>query len=200
MLDLGRYVKQFKAVRAIRGLLPDWALALLSQDGEMITPFESAPNLVGKVSYGVSSYGYDIRLADKFQLLKQPYRGVLDCKAHDPSLYISGEGAYCDLPPYSVMLGRSVEVFKIPRNVLVTATGKSSYARLGLIVNVTPLEPGWNGVLTILLANVTPLPIRVYTNEGIAQLLFFSNDNCELSYAEKKYSKYQGQTGITYAK
>jgi dCTP deaminase len=165
----------------------------------MITPFAEASDTPGIVSYGLSSFGYDMRLAPVFKGLHQAYRGVLDCKNLDPKLFWEVEGNYCDVPPNSILLGVSVESFRIPRNLAVTVLGKSTYARCGLVVNVTPMEPEWVGQLTLELSNTTPLPIRVYANEGIAQALFLAGEEPERSYADKK-GKYQYQQGITFSK
>jgi dCTP deaminase len=166
----------------------------------MIEPFSEAVSGSGVISYGVSSYGYDIRVADEWKLIDPAAVGSLagqvrmDPKAQPP--YLEFTASYVDIPPNSYVLGRSVEHFRVPRDVLCVVLGKSTYARCGVIVNVTPLEPGWEGYITIEISNTTPLPARIYANEGIAQVLFFKSDNeCETSYADKK-GKYQGQVGV----
>lgn len=187
---------------AVKGQLPDWAIREFARQG-MIEPFidyDAGGDAPGVVSFGLTSFGYDMRLAPVFKVLAQPYRRLLDCKNPDPSMFLStrGDCAYCDIPPNSFVLGCSLEYFNIPRHISATVLGKSTYARLGLIVNVTPMEPEWKGQLTIELSNTTPLPLRVYANEGIAQVLFFANEEPERSYADKK-GKYQNQQGITLA-
>jgi dCTP deaminase len=154
----------------------------------------------GAISYGVSSYGYDIRVADEFKIFTNINSTTVDPKKFDPKSFINFKGKVCIIPPNSFALGRSVEYFRIPRNVMTLCLGKSTYARCGIITNVTPFEPEWEGFVTIEISNTTPLPAKIYANEGIAQVLFFESDElCEVSYADKK-GKYQAQTGITLPK
>ena len=178
----------------------------IREQGEkgMITPFE--PKLVSKVdgkrvvSYGVSSYGYDGRCTDEFKLFTNVNSSVVDPKEFDSSSFVDVKGDYCTIPPNSFALSRTVEYFKIPRDVLTICLGKSTYARCGIIVNVTPLEPEWEGHVTLEFSNTTPLPAKIYANEGVAQFLFFQSDEpCESSYNDRE-GKYQKQTGITLAK
>ena len=162
----------------------------------MIEPFE--PRLVrdGVISYGASSYGYDIRIADEFKIFTNINNSIVDPKAFDPRSFVDFQGEVALIPPNSFALGRSVEYFKIPRNVLTICVGKSTYARCGIITNVTPFEPEWEGYVTLEISNTTPLPAKIYANEGIAQVLFFESDEaCETSYADRQ-GKYQGQQGI----
>jgi len=162
----------------------------------MIDPFVDRQEGHGKISFGLSSYGYDIRLADEYKIFTNVYGAVIDPKAFDSKAFVDTKGPFCVVPPNSFVLARTIERFKIPRNVLAICLGKSTYARCGIIVNVTPLEPAWEGHLTIEISNTTPLPAKVYSGEGIAQLLFLESDeDCEVSYADRK-GKYQGQTGV----
>lgn len=166
----------------------------------MITPFEPALVRDGKVSYGLSSYGYDARLAPEFRICNAANNSIIDPKAIDPNSFSLHEGDYCIIPPNSFVLARTVEYFKIPRDVLVICLGKSTYARCGIIVNVTPLEPGWEGHVTLELSNTTPLPAKVYANEGICQFIFFRGDKpCSTSY-DQRDGKYMHQQGVTLAK
>ena len=163
----------------------------------MIDPFVEGSIRSGVISYGISSYGYDIRVSNEFKIFTNVHSAVVDPKHFVPESFVDFTGDICIIPPNSFVLSRTVEHFKIPREVLVICVGKSTYARCGLIVNVTPLEPGWEGYLTLEISNTTPLPAKVYANEGIAQLLFFAGDGiCETSYADKK-GKYQGQVEVT---
>lgn len=162
----------------------------------MIEPFEE--NLVkeGVISFGVSSYGYDMRVADEFKIFTNINTTVVDPKNFDPKSFVEFRGEVCIIPPNSFALARSVEYFRIPRDVLVLCIGKSTYARCGIIVNVTPLEPMWEGFVTIEISNTTPLPAKIYAHEGIAQLIFLkAEEECEVSYADRK-GKYQAQKGI----
>ncbi|MEE8425386.1 MAG: dCTP deaminase [Elusimicrobiota bacterium] len=166
------------------------------RDSKMIFPFVEHLEAEGKVSYGLSSYGYDIRVADEYKIFTNALAKVVDPKEFDRQSFVDYKGEYCIVPPNSFALARSVEYFHIPRDVLAICVGKSTYARCGIIVNVTPLEPGWEGILTLEISNTTPLPAKVYSNEGIAQLLFFGgNEVCETSYADRK-GKYLKQTGV----
>ncbi len=162
----------------------------------MITPFAERQVRTGAISYGVSSYGYDIRIADEFKIFTNINTTIVDPKAFDPRSFVDFKGEVCIIPPNSFALGRSVEYFKIPRNVMTITVGKSTYARCGIITNVTPFEPEWEGFVTLEISNTTPLPAKIYANEGIAQVLFFESDEtCMISYADRQ-GKYQGQLGI----
>jgi len=162
----------------------------------MIKPFEDRQVRTGTISYGLSSYGYDIRIADEFKIFTNINTTIVDPKAFDPRSFVDYQGAVAIIPPNSFALGRSVEYFRIPRNVLTLTVGKSTYARCGIITNVTPFEPEWEGFVTLEISNTTPLPARIYANEGIAQVLFFESDEaCQTSYADRQ-GKYQGQQGI----
>lgn len=168
----------------------------MCRENKMIEPFVDRQDGNGKISYGLSSYGYDIRLADEYKIFTNVYGAVVDPKAFDPKAFVDYKGPFCVVPPNSFALARSVEHFNIPRNVLAICLGKSTFARCGIIVNVTPLEPTWTGYLTIEISNTTPLPAKVYSGEGIAQLLFLESDEvCEISYADRK-GKYQSQIGV----
>ena len=154
------------------------------------------------ISYGVSSYGYDMRVAPEFKIFTNVLSAVVDPKSFDSNSFVEFEGEVCIVPPNSFALARSMEYFRIPRNVLTICVGKSTYARCGIITNVTPFEPEWEGYVTLEISNTTPLPARIYANEGICQVLFFEADDddvCETSYADKK-GKYQGQVGVTLPK
>ena len=162
----------------------------------MIKPFEESQVRTGVISYGLSSYGYDLRIADEFKIFTNINNTLVDPKAFDPRSFVDLQGPVCIVPPNSFALGRSVEYFKIPRNVLTICVGKSTYARCGIITNVTPFEPEWEGFVTLEISNTTPLPAKIYANEGIAQVLFFESDEaCQTSYADRQ-GKYQGQQGI----
>jgi dCTP deaminase len=169
-------------------------------DNKMIEPFSDRQVRDGVISYGVSSYGYDMRVAREFKIFTNVLSSVVDPKNFDPRSFVEWEGDVCIVPPNSFALARSVEYFRIPRNVLTVCVGKSTYARCGIIVNVTPFEPEWEGFVTLEISNTTPLPAKIYANEGIAQVLFFQSDEpCERSYRDKK-GKYQAQTGVTLPK
>jgi len=162
----------------------------------MIKPFEDRQVRKGGISFGLSSYGYDIRIADEFKIFTNINNSIVDPKAFDPRSFVDFQGEVALIPPNSFALGRSVEYFKIPRNVLTICVGKSTYARCGIITNVTPFEPEWEGYVTLEISNTTPLPAKIYANEGIAQVLFFESDEaCETSYADRQ-GKYEGQQGI----
>jgi dCTP deaminase len=170
----------------------------------MIEPFEPGQvrEVDGKriVSYGTSSYGYDVRCSDEFKIFTNIYSTVVDPKNFDEKSFVDMQGEFCVIPPNSFALARTVERFNIPRNVLVICLGKSSYARCGIVVNVTPLEPEWEGYVTLEFSNTTPLPAKIYANEGVAQMLFFESDEvCETSYRDRG-GKYQGQQGVTLPK
>ncbi|MGH7368653.1 MAG: dCTP deaminase [Candidatus Rokuibacteriota bacterium] len=172
-----------------------WIRRLALERG-MIKPFEDRQVRKGGISYGLSSYGYDIRIADEFKIFTNINTTIVDPKSFDPRSFVDYQGEVAVVPPNSFALGRSVEYFKIPRNVLTICVGKSTYARCGVITNVTPFEPEWEGYVTLEISNTTPLPAKIYANEGIAQVLFFESDEaCETSYADRQ-GKYQGQQGI----
>jgi dCTP deaminase len=180
-----------------------WIRRMAEQTG-MIEPFE--PNQVKEVnghkivSYGTSSYGYDIRCSREFKLFTNINSTIVDPKNFDPNSFVQVEADYCVIPPNSFALARTVEYFRIPRNVLTVCLGKSTYARCGIIVNVTPFEPEWEGYVTLEFSNTTPLPAKIYANEGVAQVLFFESDEvCEISYKDRG-GKYQGQVGVTLPK
>ena len=163
----------------------------------MISPFEEKQIRKGVISYGVSSYGYDIRIADEFKIFTNVNSTIVDPKNMDAGSMVDFKGPIAVIPPNSFALGRTVEYFRIPRNVLTICVGKSTYARCGIITNVTPFEPEWEGFVTLEISNTTPLPAKIYANEGIAQVLFFQTDDvCETSYKDKK-GKYQAQRGVT---
>jgi len=179
---------------------PDKWITRMVKKHRMIEPYADAQVKDGAVSFGVSSYGYDIRIADEFKIFTNINSTVVDPKGFDPRSFVDYKGDVCIIPPNSFALGRSVEYFRIPRNVLTICVGKSTYARCGIITNVTPFEPEWEGYVTLEISNTTPLPAKIYANEGIAQVLFFESDEeCLTSYADKK-GKYQKQTGITLPK
>ena len=166
----------------------------------MISPFEDKQVSREKVSYGLSSYGYDIRVTDEYKIFTNVNNSIIDPKRFDEYSFVNFKGDVCIVPANSFALARSVEYFKIPRNVLTICLGKSTYARCGIIVNVTPFEPEWEGHVTLEISNTTPLPAKIYSNEGLCQVLFFESDeDCETSYKDKK-GKYQKQTGITLPK
>jgi dCTP deaminase len=172
----------------------------MAVEHKMIEPFSDKQVRGGAISYGVSSYGYDVRIADDFKIFTNINSTIVDPKSFDSRSFVDFKGDVCIIPPNSFALARTVEYFRVPRNVLVVCLGKSTYARCGIIVNVTPLEPEWEGIVTLEVSNTTPLPAKIYANEGIAQMLFFESDEvCETSYADKK-GKYQGQQGLTLPK
>ena len=163
----------------------------------MIDPFEGRQVRQGVISYGVSSYGYDMRVAREFKIFTNVMNSIVDPKQFDPKSFVEVETDVCIVPANSFALARSVEYFRIPRNVLTVTVGKSTYARCGIITNVTPFEPEWEGFVTLEISNTTPLPAKIYANEGIAQVVFFEADEvCEVSYKDKA-GKYQKQVGIT---
>lgn len=177
----------------------------MAQEKDLISPFAEHQvrhcDRNGRlISYGTSSYGYDVRCADNFKIFTNINSAVVDPKNFDDSSFVDFKGAICIIPPNSFVLSHTVEYFKIPRNVLTLCLGKSTYARCGIIVNVTPLEPEWEGHVTLEFSNTTPLPAKIYANEGVAQMLFFESDEaCEISYKDRG-GKYQGQTGVTLPK
>jgi dCTP deaminase len=173
-----------------------WIKRMALEHG-MIEPFEERQVRQGVVSYGLSSYGYDIRVADEFKVFTNINSTVIDPKNFDPRSFVDIKAPVCIVPPNSFALARTVEYFRVPRNVLTVCLGKSTYARCGIIVNVTPFEPEWEGTATLEISNTTPLPARIYANEGIAQVLFFESDEpCEVSYKDKR-GKYQAQIEVT---
>ncbi len=173
-----------------------WIKKMALEQG-MIEPFEDRQVRQGVISYGLSSYGYDIRVADEFKVFTNINSTVVDPKNFDARSFVDVRADVCIIPPNSFALAKTVEYFRIPRDVLTVCVGKSTYARCGLIVNVTPFEPEWEGFVTLEISNTTPLPAKVYANEGIAQVLFFQSDEpCEVSYADKQ-GKYQKQQGLT---
>lgn len=172
----------------------------MANEHRMIEPFVETQVRSGVVSYGLSSYGYDIRVADEFKVFTNINTTVIDPKRFDPRSFVDLKDDVCIVPPNSFALARTVEYFRIPRDVLTVCLGKSTYARCGIIVNVTPFEPEWEGTATLEISNTTPLPARIYANEGIAQVLFFQSDEvCATSYADKK-GKYQAQQVVTLPK
>ena len=178
---------------------PDHWIRRMAREHGMIEPYEDAQVRKGTISYGVSSYGYDMRVAHEFKIFTNVNNAVVDPKAFDEKSFVHFEGDVCIVPPNSFALARSVEYFRIPRNVFTLCVGKSTYARCGIITNVTPFEPEWEGYVTLEISNTTPLPAKVYANEGIAQVIFFEageGDVCEVSYGDRK-GKYQGQVGVT---
>ncbi len=169
----------------------------MAREKAMIVPFEERQVAKGVVSFGLSSYGYDLRIADEFKVFTNINTTVIDPKRFDEKSFVDFKGDVCIIPPNSFALGRTVEYLKIPRNILTICLGKSTYARCGIIVNVTPFEPEWEGHATLEISNTTPLPAKVYANEGIAQVIFLEGDElCERSYADRK-GKYQRQVGVT---
>ena len=169
----------------------------MAREHRMIEPFSDQQVRDGVISYGLSSYGYDIRVADEFKVFTNINSTVVDPKNFDNRSFVDVKADVCIIPPNSFALAKTVEYFRIPRDVLTVCVGKSTYARCGLIVNVTPFEPEWEGYVTLEISNTTPLPAKVYANEGISQVLFFQSDEmCEVSYADKK-GKYQRQQGLT---
>lgn len=178
------------------GLKPDHWIRKMAIENGMIDPFVDNQVRDGVISFGVSSYGYDIRVADEFKIFTNVYSAVVDPKEFDTRSMVDYKGNVCIIPPNSFALARTIEYFRIPRKVLTVCVGKSTYARCGIIVNVTPFEPEWEGFVTLEISNTTPLPAKIYSNEGIAQVLFFEADEeCQTSYADKK-GKYQKQQEI----
>tara|TARA_Y100001970_G_C14008060_1_gene736908 strand:- start:207 stop:764 length:558 start_codon:yes stop_codon:yes gene_type:complete len=172
----------------------------MSLKHDMIQPFSKNEVKKGDISYGVSSYGYDLRVSDEYKIFTNVNSSIIDPKKFDSKSFVNYKGEVCIVPPNSFALARSIEYFKIPRNVLTICLGKSTYARCGIIVNVTPFEPEWEGHVTLEISNTTPLPAKIYSNEGLCQVLFFESDEeCEVSYKDKK-GKYQKQLGITLPK
>ncbi len=174
-------------------VLPDWHI----QRDIVIEPFASEAARPGVISYGVSSYGYDVRVGRHYKVFTNVHSAVVDPKQFNPNSFVDIEADYCLIPPNSFALAETVEYLEIPRDIIAICVGKSTYARCGIIVNVTPLEPEWRGKVTIEISNTTPLPAKIYSGEGIAQILFFRADAaCRISYGDKK-GKYQDQKGLT---
>jgi len=177
-------------------ILPDFRIREYALKMKMIEPFQDGQVRDGVISYGLSSYGYDIRVANEFKIFTNVNSAIVDPKQFDRRSMVDFRGDICVIPPNSFALAKTIEYFRIPRNILTICVGKSTYARCGIIVNVTPFEPEWEGFVTLEISNTTPLPARIYANEGIAQVLFFESDeSCETSYADRK-GKYQKQGGI----
>ncbi len=190
-------IVQAVAKNALPGIMPDHWIREQSINHGMIEPFVEKQTAEGKISYGLSSYGYDSRCSDEFKIFTNVDSAIVDPKNFSPESFVDRQTDVCIIPPNSFVLTRSVEYFRIPKDVLVICLGKSTYARCGLIVNVTPLEPGWEGHVTLEISNTTPLPAKVYANEGVAQFLFFKgSSDCEVTYADRS-GKYMGQTGVT---
>ncbi len=172
----------------------------MALESDMINPFSEKQVAAGVISYGLSSYGYDLRVADEFKIFTNINAVMVDPKNFDERSFVAMQSECAIIPPNSFALARSVEYFKIPRDVLTICVGKSTYARCGIIVNVTPFEPEWEGFVTLEISNTTPLPAKIYANEGLCQILFFQSDEpCEISYADRK-GKYQAQKGIVLPK
>jgi dCTP deaminase len=182
------------------GIKSDRWIRQMALEHGMIEPFEDRQVRAGVVSYGVSSYGYDCRVGDEFKVFTNVYNTVVDPKNFDPKSFVDIKSDVCIVPPNSFALASTIEYFRIPRDVLTVCLGKSTYARCGIIVNVTPLEPEWEGHVTLEFSNTTPLPARIYANEGACQFLFLQgNEPCETSYADRA-GKYMGQRGVTLPK
>ena len=182
---------------SLPGIMPDHWIREQALNHGMIEPFVEKQTAEGKISYGLSSYGYDSRCSDEFKIFTNVDNAIVDPKDFSADSFVDRQTDVCIIPPNSFVLTRSVEYFRIPKDVLVVCLGKSTYARCGLIVNVTPLEPGWEGHVTLEISNTTPLPAKVYANEGVAQFLFFKGSSeCEVSYADRA-GKYMKQTGVT---
>jgi dCTP deaminase len=185
---------------AFMGIKSDKWIRRMAEEQQMISPFQpSQVRMEGDkplISYGTSSYGYDVRCANEFKVFTNINSCIVDPKDFDHQSFVDVESDVCIIPPNSFALARTVEYFRIPRDVLTICLGKSTYARCGIIVNVTPLEPEWEGHVTLEFSNTTPLPAKIYANEGVAQMLFFGGDEvCETSYRDRD-GKYQGQTGV----
>ena len=181
-------------------IMPDSWIRKMAAEHGMIEPFVEAQRREGVISYGLSSYGYDARAADEFKIFTNVDNALVDPKAFSEDSFVTRKGPVCIIPPNSFALARTVEYFRIPRSVLTICLGKSTYARCGIIVNVTPFEPEWEGYVTLEFSNTTPLPAKIYANEGVAQVLFFESDEvCETSYKDRG-GKYQGQVGVTLPK
>jgi dCTP deaminase len=178
------------------GVQPDTWIRQMALEHKMIEPFVDGQVRENVISYGLSSYGYDIRVTDEFKIFTNVHSAIVDPKHFNSNSFVDYKGEVCIIPPNSFVLARTVEYFRIPRNILTLCVGKSTYARCGLIVNVTPFEPEWEGYVTLEISNTTPLPARVYAYEGIAQVIFLAaEDVCSISYADRN-GKYQKQQGI----
>ena len=181
-------------------VLSDKNIRKLAIEEGMISPFEDKQVRGGKISYGLSSYGYDARVSEEFKIFTNVNSEIVDPKNFKSTNFVTKNGTECIIPPNSFALARTVEKFKIPKDILVICLGKSTYARCGIIVNVTPLEPGWEGYVTLEFSNTTPLPAKIYANEGVAQFIFLKGkETPEVTYADRK-GKYMGQTGVTLPK
>mgnify|MGYP000713332354 FL=1 len=181
-------------------VLSDKNIRKLAIEEGMISPFEDKQVREGKISYGLSSYGYDARVSEEFKIFTNVNSEIVDPKNFKSTNFVTKNGTECIIPPNSFVLARTVEKFKIPKDILVICLGKSTYARCGIIVNVTPLEPGWEGYVTLEFSNTTPLPAKIYANEGVAQFIFLrGNETPETTYADRN-GKYMGQTGVTLPK
>ena len=181
-------------------VLSDKNIRKLAIEEGMISPFEDKQVREGKISYGLSSYGYDARVSEEFKIFTNVNSEIVDPKNFKSTNFVTKNGTECIIPPNSFALARTVEKFKIPNDILVICLGKSTYARCGIIVNVTPLEPGWEGYVTLEFSNTTPLPAKIYANEGVAQFIFLKGkETPEVTYADRK-GKYMGQTGVTLPK
>ena len=195
-MSLSRFVAKFFVKGAPMSVKNDRWIRRMVKEQRMIEPFAENQKRDGVISFGLSSYGYDLRVADEFKIFTNVNNSIVDPKRFDEGSFVEFKGPVCIVPPNSFALARSVEYFRIPRSVLTICVGKSTYARCGIIVNVTPLEPEWEGFVTLEISNTTPLPARVYSNEGLCQIVFFESDEvCETSYKDKK-GKYQAQQGI----
>ena len=182
------------------GILPDHWIIKQSKENKMIEPFVDAQKRNGIISYGVSSYGYDARCAPEFKIFTNVNNAIVDPKNFSDDCFVEVNSDECIIPPNSFALARTVEYFRIPKDVLVICLGKSTYARCGIIVNVTPLEPGWEGHVTLEFSNTTPLPAKIYANEGVCQFLFLRGETpCDVTYDDRA-GKYMGQTGVTLPK
>ena len=181
-------------------VLSDKNIRKLAIENDMISPFEDKQVREGKISYGLSSYGYDARVSEEFKIFTNVNSEIVDPKNFKSTNFVTKNGTECIIPPNSFALARTVEKFKIPKDIMVICLGKSTYARCGIIVNVTPLEPGWEGYVTLEFSNTTPLPAKIYANEGVAQFIFLKGkETPEVTYADRK-GKYMGQTGVTLPK
>ena len=192
-----RNLKPETQIEHAPGIMPDHWIREQALNHGMIEPFVEKQTAEGKISYGLSSFGYDSRCSDEFKIFTNVDNAIVDPKNFSEDSFVDRQTDVCIIPPNSFVLTRSVEYFRIPKDVLVVCLGKSTYARCGLIVNVTPLEPGWEGHVTLEISNTTPLPAKVYANEGVAQFLFFKgSSDCEVTYADRA-GKYMGQQGVT---
>jgi dCTP deaminase len=181
-------------------ILSDRTIRKLALEESMISPFEDKQVRDGKISYGLSSFGYDARVSEEFKIFTNVNSEIVDPKDFKPTNFVTKNVPVCIIPPNSFALARTIERFKIPKNIMVICLGKSTYARCGIIVNVTPLEPGWEGHVTLEFSNTTPLPAKIYANEGVAQFIFLKgNETPEVTYADRN-GKYMGQTGVTLPK